>query len=190
MKWLTFYSVHRNTITPGRKQWMSGDLLHPPPSAYQPPTGQVLSHRRWGPQPTTSPPSQLSLDFSGQKALLSEKLRRVSDRAEELPETDPSVYLAAAWQAPIPTVEAVRATRTHQASPPPSLWLCGAGVTQDAFIVHIIVHIQVASKQLASSAVFFMQWWLFLAGPESSLRFEDLWSKQLENSSSCLRPEL
>lgn len=36
-------------------------------SAYHPPTGQVLAHIRRGPQPATSPLSQLSLDFSEHK---------------------------------------------------------------------------------------------------------------------------
>lgn len=92
-------------------------------SAYHPPTGQVLAHIRRGPQPATSPLSQLSLDFSEHKPLfyssffflLSENLKRRSDKAEELPETDPCVYLAAAWQSPILTVEAVRAARPHLA---------------------------------------------------------------------------
>ncbi|KAL7370074.1 hypothetical protein ABVT39_018293, partial [Epinephelus coioides] len=78
-----------------------------------------LAHIRRGPTPATSPLSQLSLDFSEQKPLLSENLKRCSDKAEELPETDPCVYLAAAWQSPIPTVEAVRASHTHRAHPPP-----------------------------------------------------------------------
>lgn len=84
-------------------------------TAYQPPTGQVLMHTfAEGPQHTTSPLSQLSLDFSKQKPLLSENLKLGSDKAGELPETDPSVYLAAAWQSPIPTVEAVRASHAEQ----------------------------------------------------------------------------
>ena len=98
-------------------------------SAYQPPTGQVLAHILRGPQPATSPLSQLSLDFSEHKPsffffsfffFLSENLKRRSDKAEELPETDPCVYLAAAWQSPIPTVEAVRASHAHRPPPPRS----------------------------------------------------------------------
>ncbi|GLD63298.1 zinc finger E-box-binding homeobox 2 [Lates japonicus] len=77
------------------------------------------AHIRRGPQPATSPLSQLSLDFSKQRPLLSENLKRGSDKAEELPETDPCVYLAAAWQSPIPTVEAVRASHTDRPLPPP-----------------------------------------------------------------------
>lgn len=94
----------------------------PSPSAYQPPTGQVLTCMRRGPQPATSPLSQLSLDFSEHKPLLSENLKRRSDKAEDLPETDPCVYLAAAWQSPIPTVEAVRGSHAHRAPPPPPPW--------------------------------------------------------------------
>lgn len=71
----------------------------------------------------TSPLSQLSLDFSKQKPLLSENLKLGSDKAGELPETDPSVYLAAAWQSPIPTVEAVRASHAEQPALFPHLTL-------------------------------------------------------------------
>lgn len=95
----------------------------PSPSAYQPPTGQVLTRMHRGPQPATSPLSQLSLDFSEHKPLLSENLKRRSDKAEELPETDSCVYLAAAWQSPIPTVEAVRGSHAHRAPLLPHLGL-------------------------------------------------------------------
>lgn len=142
-KWCSYADIfcsvpikHTYTQIPGRKEpdnhspfWLDiwGPLwqLPPPPSpsAYQPPTGQVLARIRRGPQTATSPLSQLSLDFSEQKPLLSENLKRCSDKAEELPESDPCVYLAAAWQSPIPTVEAVRASHTSQPSLPPHLSL-------------------------------------------------------------------
>ena len=122
-------------------------------SAYQPPTGQVLAHILRGPQPATSPLSQLSLDFSEHKPSFfffsfffffirkpEAPLWQSRGTARDWPLCIFSSSLAVAHPD-------CRGCQSLACAPPAptSLWLCSQGVTRGAGRVPLITRFQVKS---------------------------------------------